>query len=413
MKKIVLLVLFPILLVSCDRFGSGRVKNLIDLTPKLEVESKEKLKFSASQIKKNPFSEQRTKAYSLSKNTIIAKPAFAKGVIYSTDVKGFVSAYSLKEKKILWQTDIAKGALDRNFNDGGVLYSDGKLYITNSSRYLVILDAKSGDEIIRKEYPDIIRNKPVMATDKLLLVQTVSNQLIAYDIKTSKFVWLHEGELETISTRNHVHPVVYDGNVIVSYSSGEIIYLDAQSGKEKWRYNLTTISDIGIPSFDPSVIVTTPIISGEYAYFATSNGKIIKMDLDNGAPAWVKAAEDIQSLSLVGDYLLVTNNARQVAALSAHNGKALWVGNLISKKEREKRNVRTALFQEPFVSQDGNSFAINVIASNGELYHFKSDASGFISPEPTIKKITNGVKYHWISCCNGQMHLITRRNIIY
>lgn len=413
MKKIVLLVLFPILLVSCDRFGSGRVKNLIDLTPKLEVESKEKLKFSASQIKKNPFSEQRTKAYSLSKNTIIAKPAFAKGVIYSTDVKGFVSAYSLKEKKILWKTDIAKGALDRNFNDGGVLYSDGKLYITNSSRYLVILDAKSGDEIIRKEYPDIIRNKPVMATDKLLLVQTVSNQLIAYDIKTSKFVWLHEGELETISTRNHVHPVVYDGNVIVSYSSGEIIYLDAQSGKEKWRYNLTTISDIGIPSFDPSVIVTTPIISGEYAYFATSNGKIIKMDLDNGAPAWVKAAEDIQSLSLVGDYLLVTNNARQVAALSAHNGKALWVGNLISKKEREKRNVRTALFQEPFVSQDGNSFAINVIASNGELYHFKSDASGFISPEPTIKKITNGVKYHWISCCNGQMHLITGRNIIY
>lgn len=413
MKKVVLFILFPVLLVSCDRFGSGRVKNLIDLTPKLEVESKEKLKFSSSQIKKNPFSDQRTKSYSLAKNTIIAKPAIAKGVMYSTDVKGFVSAYSLKEKKILWQIDIAKGVLDRNFNDGGVLYSDGKLYVTNSSRYLVVLDAKSGDEIIRKEYPDIVRNKPVMATDRLLLVQTVSNQLIAYDIKTSKFVWLHEGELETISTRNHVHPVVYDGHVIVSYSSGEIVYLDAQSGKEKWRYNLTKISDIGIPSFDPSVIVTTPIIRGEYAYFATSNGKIIKMDLDNGAPAWVKSAEDIQSLSLVGDYLLVANNARQVAVLSSHNGKALWVGNLISQKERSKRNVRTVLLQEPFVSQDGNSFAINVIASNGELYQFKPDASGFVPSEPSIKKITKNVKYYWISCCSGKMHLITGRNIVY
>lgn len=413
MKKIILFGLLPVLLISCDRFGGGRVKNLIDLTPKLEVQSKEKLKFNTSQIKKNPFSDQKSKSYSLAKNTIIAKPAFAKGVMYSTDSKGFVSAYSLKEKKILWQTDIAKGVLDRNFNDGGVLYSNGKLYVTNSSRYLVVLDAKSGDEIIRKEYPDIVRNKPVMATDRLLLAQTVSNQLIAYDIKTSKFVWLHEGELETISTRSHVHPVVYDGNVIVSYSSGEIVYLDAQSGKEKWRYNLTKISDIGIPSFDPSVIVTVPVISGEYAYFATSNGKIIKMDLDNGAPAWIKVADDIQSLSLVGDYLLVTNNARQVAALSSHNGKALWVGNLIAQKDRSKRKVRTALFQEPFVAQDGNSFSINVIASNGELYQFKPDASGFIPSEPTIISITKNVKYHWISCCNGKMHLITGRNIVY
>ena len=345
---------------------------------------------------------------------IIAKPAIAKGVMYTTDAKGFVSAYSLKEKKILWQTDIAKDMLDRNFNDGGVLYSNGKLYVTNSSRYLVILDAKSGDEIIRKEYPDVIRNKPVMATDRLLLVQTISNQLIAYDIKTSKFVWLHEGELEVLSTRNHVHPVVYDGHVIVSYSSGEVIYLDAQSGKEKWKYNLTKMSDIGIPSFDPSVIVTTPIISGEYAYFATSNGKIIKMDLDNGSPAWMKLAEDVQSLSLVGDYLLVTNNARQAAVLSSHNGKVLWIGNLISQKERSKKNVRTALFQAPFVSQeDKNSFAINIIASNGELYRFKSDDSGFVSSEPSIRKITNNVKYHWISCCTGKVHLITGRNIVY
>lgn len=413
MKKIILFALLPILLISCDRFGSGRVKNLIDLTPKLEVESKEKLNFSSAQLKENKFLDKKAKSYKLSKNTIITKPAIAKGIMYSTDVKGFVSAYSLKEKKILWQTDIAKGTLDRNFNDGGILYSDGRLYVTNSSRYLVVLDAESGDEIIRKEYPDIVRNKPVMATDRLLLVQTISNQLIAYDIKTSKFLWLHEGELETISTKSHVHPIVYDGHVLVSYSSGEIVYLDAQSGKEKWRYNLTSISDIGIPSFDPSVIVTVPIIKDEYAYFATSDGKLIKMDLDNGAPAWVKSAEDIQALSLVGDYLLIANNARQVAALSSHNGKVLWVGNLISQQERSKKTVRTALFQEPFVTKDGSSFTINVIASSGELYQFKPDSSGFIPAEPTIKKIAKNVKYHWMSCCSGKLHLITGRDIIY
>jgi outer membrane protein assembly factor BamB len=413
MKRISLFILCSLLLASCDHIGSTRVKNLIDLTSRLEIESNKKLEFTSSQIKKSPFAAEKTKSYSLAKSIIIAKPAIAKGVMYSADKKGYVAAYSLKEKKILWRTDIAKNALDRNFNDGGVLYSDGKLYVTNSSRYLVVLDAKSGDEIIRKEFPDIVRNKPIMATDRLLLVQTISNQLIAYDIKSSKFVWLHEGGIETISTRNHVHPVVYNGYAIVSYSSGEVVYLDAATGKEKWRYDLTKISDVGIPNFDPSVIVTTPIISGEYAYFATSNGQVLKMDLDNGAPAWVKAAEDVQSLSFVGDYLLITNNARQVAALSAYNGKVLWIGELISDKDAKAKNKHTAIFQEPFVSQEGNSFAINVIASNGELYQFKPDASGVVPSSPTVLKIDKNVKHQWISCCTGQMHLITKTKIIY
>jgi len=104
------------------------------------------------------------------------------------DSQGHVSAFSLKDNKITWTTDIAKGSLDRNFNAGGILYSDEKLFVTNGSRNLVILDAQTGDEIIRKEFPDILRTKPVMADDRILLVQTISNQLIAYDIKSSNLL---------------------------------------------------------------------------------------------------------------------------------------------------------------------------------------------------------------------------------
>jgi outer membrane protein assembly factor BamB len=411
MRRISLLLILSTLLVSCDRFGSGNVKNLVDLTLKLEIEQEEKLRFNSSQTTQDLLNNTKYQSYNFSKNSTISEPTIAKNILYTTDMKGFVSAYSLKEKKILWTTDIARDAIDRSFYDGGVLFSDGKLYITNSSRYLVILDANSGDEILRKEFPDIIRNKPVMANDRLLLVQTVSNQLIAYDIKMSKFAWVHEGGAEIISTRNHVHPAVYNGHAIVSYSSGEIIYIDAESGKVKWSYNLVKIDDIGIPSFDPLVIVTDPLIVEEYAYFTTSNGKIIKMDLDNGAPVWVKDAEDVQSLSLIGDYLLITNNARQVAALSTHNGKVLWVGDLLSEKDRKKRKIRTAVFQKPFISQDGNIFTINVISSDGECYKFIQNKDGFISSSPSIVKIKHNIKNYWISCCTGDVYLMTDRTI--
>ncbi len=412
MKKIIALVILPLLLASCDRIGSSKTSNLIDLTSRLEVENESRFN-SFKTGRNNPFTKKTTKSYKLAKNTIIGQPAFAKGVQYSVDNKGYVSAFSIKNKKILWTADIAKDALDRHFNSGGVLFNNGRLYVTNNSRYLVVLDAKNGQEIIRKEFPDIIRVKPVMATENLLLVQTISNQLIAYNIKSSKLVWMHEGGIETISTKNHVPPVVYNGYAIASYSSGEVVYINATDGKPKWSYNLTNTTDVGLPSFDPAVIVTTPIISGEYAFFATSNGKVIKIDLDNGAAAWVKTADDVQSMSLVGNNLFVTNNARQVAALSTHNGQVTWVGNLISKKDRAAKKPKTATFQPPFVSHTDDGLALSVVASNGELYQFAQDASGKLPTWPKIIKIENGVRYYWISCCNENLHLILNYNIRY
>lgn len=417
MRNYFLIILIPFLLTSCDYLGSGKVKNLIDLTPKLEVEKQKQLSFKDDNLKKkSDVNPRNVKAHSIAKGLIISKPAFAKNIIYSADQKGFVSAFSLKEKKLLWSTDIAKDVLDRNFIGGGVLYSDGRLYITHGSRDLVILDAASGVEIIRKEFPDILRSKPAMVNDHVLVLQTISNQLIAYDTKNSKFLWMHEGGIETISTLNHVAPMAYDGNILLSYSSGEAFYLAAENGKEKWRYNLTESNNrnnIGIPSFDPAVIVTEPVINDEYAYFATSNGKIVKIDLDNGAPAWVKDAEDVQSLSLVGDYLFITNNARQVAALDSHDGAVVWVGDLISKKERSAKTVRAISFQAPFIVKDGSEYVINVIASNGELYQFRSLGASSPTSAPEISKIASKVQYHRVSCCTGEVYLITDRNIMY
>jgi len=410
MKKIIFTFLVALVLSSCDYIGSTRVKNLIDLTPKLETDSNEKIVLS--EAKKNPFSNEKIKSYKIAKHSIIAQPAIAKKVIYSVDSHGHVSAFSLKENKIIWTTDIAKGSLDRNFNAGGILYSDEKLFVTNGSRNLVLLDAKTGDEIIRKEFPDILRTKPVMADDRILLVQTISNQLIAYDTKSSNLLWMHEGGIETISTRNHVAPVINDHYALISYSSGEVLYIDIKSGKEKWIFSLSDVGNAGLPSFDPALIVTAPIISGNYTYFATSNGKVVKIDLNNGTPVWQKQADDVQSISLFGDNLFITNNARQVASLSIHSGKVKWVGNLISEEERKTKRPAPVILQTPFVSAiEGNRVAVNVVASNGQLYQFIQDEAGQLPLQPKIVKIEKQVRYQWLSCCTGKLHLITARDI--
>ncbi len=405
-------MLFPLLLISCNYFGIIKAKNLIDLTPRSKIEKDEGIRFSSK--KKVSFLDKKTKSYKLAKHAIIATPAFAKGVMYNVDKEGFVSAFSFKERKLLWSTDIAKGSVERNFNVGGITYCDEKLYVTNSTRYLMVLDAKSGHEIIRKKFPDIVRVEPVMATDRIMIVQTISNQLIAYDIESSKLIWMHESAIKTILTKGHVHPVVHNEHALISYTSGEVLYLDVNTGKEKWSYNISNLNDdIGMPSFDSSVIVTMPIVIDNYAYFATSNNKIIKIDLDNGVPAWLRYIDDVQSMNLVNGVLFITNNARQVVALSSHDGKIIWVGDLISKKNKSSKNFKMSLFQAPFVSKTKSGFAVSVIASNGELYQFSTNESGKLPIQPNILKIPKNIKYYWISCCNGKLHLITNRQIIF
>lgn len=396
-------------LVSCNNLGKTNVKNLIDLTERLEVETSDSLNVKGGE--KKPFSVAKTKSYKLAKNSIIGEPAVAKGVMYSVDKKGFVSAFSLKTKKILWSTDLAKGNMDRGYNIGSVLHSNGKLYVVNGSRYLIVLDAANGHEIIRKSFPDIVRIKPAVTSDNLLIVQTVSNQLIAYDLQSSKFIWMIEGGLETIATRNAVAPVLYNGNVLASFSSGEIVFADAKTGAQKWHYNLTTTSDLTSPSFEPALLVTAPIIKENYAYFATSNGDLMKMDLDNGAPSWSRKIYDVQSMSMVGDSLFLTTNARQIAGLNAHNGKISWVGNLISAKERSAKKVKAVAFQTPFVTKEASGFAVNVIAGNGELYRFNTSENGRLPETPEILKVEKKIEYHWISCCSGELYLMTNSHV--
>ncbi len=411
MKKHILLILLPIIfLSSCDYIGTSRIKNLIDLTDKLTIETTKKPIVSSA--KEDPFIDKWKAWHIISKDSIISPPIMVGDMIYSIDKKGYVNAFSLKYRVKSWSTNIVGNNKEKTFYGGGILYNDGKLFVTHGTRHLIILDTKTGREIVRKEFPDLLRLKPVKITRNLILVQTVSNQIFAYNTENYKIAWRHYGNLETISSKAHAHPVVHNGFVIASYSSGEVFYINAITGEPKWNYMLSTISDIGLPSYDPSVIVTPPIISGNNVYFATSNNKLVKLSLDSGIALWKKEVEDIQTLLLHEGNLFITTNARQVAALNIIDGKVSWIGNLITPKERKKKRPKPVYFQIPFISKHNNNWSLNVIASNGELYKFISDNNGILPEDPEVMNIAKDVISYDFAYKN-YIYLFNDRKVIF
>lgn len=439
-KFLNIFIIFTLFTLSaCDQIGSSRIKNLVDLTPPLQVEDTSPVIFKDA---RDEVAADESARYTLSKKTVIAKPAVAKKVFYSLEESGFLNAFSLKENKTLWRTDVRGARYERHFIDGGVLYSNGKLYVTNGTRYLIVVDAETGIEEFRKEFSDLIRVKPVMTAKEDLLIQTVDNKLYSVNSNDFQVKWVHEGGLQNINISNYIHPTIFKEHIIVSYTNGDVFCLDLATGNGKWRYRLAGRDDIGMPEFVPTTIQTQPVIDGNFMYFATSKNKLIKFNIYSGSPSWTRDAHDVQTLSMHEKYLLLTNNARQVAVIDSDSSKVLWLGNLISEEDKAKRKRKTAKFMDPFVTKYNDRFSINVAANNGEFYKFTSgqdvinteyseavndDADQNQATEqmqldplssrdfpvwPVIESIYKGAAYQWFSCCDGSHYVIADKYLV-
>lgn len=406
MKKTLALFLVLFAVSSCDQFGSTRIKNIIDLTPQLSQEVEGNILLSSNDLVSLSLGK---KGENILRGNIASEPLYFDGILYANDSKGFVSAYDLKGKKLLWTVSAKGDVVDRHFVGGGVAIHAGKLYVTNGTRYLTVLDAKTGVEEFRKEFSDLVRVKPVLNSSGQLLIQTISNKLYCLNSNNFKVRWMHEGGLQTIVGSGNVHPVLFQNSVIVSYSTGDLFALNIENGEPLWRYSLISAEDTTLPELSVVSVAVQPIISGDFMYFASSNGKLIKLDLHNAIPVWNREAFDIQGMYLHDGIVFVTNNARQIAAFDASKGVIKWVGNLISEAERTKRKPKTAQFSKPYLarSEDGN-VSLNVIAANGEMYSFKAD-NGKLPEWPSISKVSFGVKYQLI--VPSEVHLFVGKKI--
>ncbi len=406
--KIQLLITFFLscILVSCG-LGSQKAKNITELTSKLSVESNEVILVDSGINNFTP-AMLNAKGHTIARHKVIANPVFHNNIIYTIDSRGNVSAFSTTSNSIIWSYNISTNKND-HYVGGGILYHNGKLYVTYGSRFLVILESNSGHEIIRKELPDILRVEPILVDNHNILLQTISNQILVINIDSLNFVWQHEGMFETLTSSYHVAPIVQNGRIIVNYNSGQIVALNFK-GETLWSHDISiNQQDMGLPNFETTSILCKPIVSQLNLYIANST-KLIKINLLDGKILWQTKAEDIQSMSLSGNSLFITNNAGQLAAISLDSGKVKFVANL---SQINTKKPKASSFLAPLVSgSSNNNWSLNIISSNGELYNFQRDINGNLGEYPQITKITKKIEYYG-QTIDGKLYLITDRNLIF
>ena len=381
MQKNILILWVALILASCNGAGGAKVQPIVFFTPKLEIDKNaaavvlpkakkavawnhgvdwinvQPRNFVAAAI------PSKFSSHSVANKTMIAAPVISDGKIFTLDEKNKLSAYDANSYKRLWSVplDNVRTKSDSHYK-GGMIYNDGKLYLTNSTRELVVVDAKIGVVLWRYTMPDVSKSQPVLHKN-IILVMTISNDLYAFDKNTGALLWQNDGLEETLAASRDIAPIVHDGKVLIGYSSGQFVAINASNGEEIWEINLSREGE-NIPGFIPVSLESQPIVEGQNVYLTSGNGFLFKINLAGGEILWQKKIHDIQSMNKSGNTLFVTTNAMQVAAVSEKDGSIVWATNLfVDPKNNSKKLVQLLT---PVVIND----QLFVAASDGKLYQF-------------------------------------------
>lgn len=241
-------------------------------------------------------------------------------------------------------------AWDLNLGDGQTKLGlrqrpaiDGeRLYVSNDSGRVLAIDANSGDtlwdsEVVktgkqgsrlffwkRKATEAGLTGGPGVG-EGLVVVGGRNGEVVALDAATGAERWKTEVTSEVIAS-----PLVSGGFVIVRSNDGRTFGLDAADGARKWVF------DRGLPNL--SVRGNgAPVAGGELVYLGYDDGTVIALRLADGLRAWEQliaepdGRNDLERLADVDgelqlgvDELYATSFRGQTMAISLANGRPLW-----------------------------------------------------------------------------------------
>ena len=146
-------------------------------------------------------------------------------------------------------------AFESGFTDGGMqstpLVVDGVMYVSTAWNHVFALDAASGAQIWRYDYPEPEAipglygtwNRGVAVAYGLVFMGTLDNHVVAIDRKTGKEAWKVEVEdADQCGCNITSAPLVVKDLVVTGVTGGDSAHrgyinaYDARTGRHRWRF---------------------------------------------------------------------------------------------------------------------------------------------------------------------------------
>lgn len=265
---------------------------------------------------------------------LLAPPVVVNDRIFALNADLNVVALSASDGDEIWSVDLNPEDEEDGFG-GGIAFDGGRLYAATGFAQVVALDAQTGEVVWRVPTASPVRSAPTIADGRVFVV-TVDNRLQAFATDTGRQLWSSSGIAETASMLGSASPAYSQGVVLAPFSSGELMALKAENGRQVWVDSLTSIRRADSVS-ELSDVRGLPVIFRGYAFATSHSGQTAAINMRSGGRVWDQEFGGINTPWVAGDFLFLVTNDNELVCLMAGDGRVRWVTQLTRFGNPEER----------------------------------------------------------------------------
>ena len=182
-----------------------------------------------------------------------ANPLVSNGVVVIGDQGGNIDGFDLKTGKSLWS--FAAGAVDV-----AAVAQNGIAYVVTEDHSVYALNINSGNPVWQYTMDDYAEFSPLLAGN-LVVAANRAGQLVGLDAKSGKLVWLTD-----LGGTPFSQPVFWprENAIVLKIGDHSVGAFNAASGKILWIYNTM-------------LVITPPVVDNDIIAVATSTGQVVAL----------------------------------------------------------------------------------------------------------------------------------------
>ncbi|MGH7002754.1 MAG: PQQ-binding-like beta-propeller repeat protein, partial [Alphaproteobacteria bacterium] len=269
---------------------------------------------------------------------LVAQPVVAEGKLFALNSDGEVAALSADTGAALWRVNVLPPEEDQGDLGGGVGYWRGTLYVATGAAEVLALSPSDGKILWRVDIGAPSRGAPTISGGRIYVV-TTENELIALDpAKEGERLWNFAGVAESTGILGAANPAVEGSIVVAPQSSGEVVALRAENGRQLWSERLAAARQIN-PITNIADITARPVVDRGTVIAVSNAGRLAALDIRTGRRIWDVDIGGIQTPWLAGDWVYALSNEGQLVCIDRATGRIKWSAQLNNfATERQKRD---------------------------------------------------------------------------
>lgn len=282
--------------------------------------------------------------------------------IYQADNHGRVTAYQSSNGERIWHVE-----LDATINAGPG--GSGDLLLFGGDAEVLALNKRDGSIAWRARVSSEVLSIPAQQGNTVV-VHSVDGNIIALDAASGKQRWGYSESVPTLSLRGSGNPVIVEDTVLCGTANGKVVALGLSDGSLRWESNVAVPH--GRTELERMVDVDADLAVADGIVYAVSyQGNLVAMLLANGQLLWTREIASATGISVDTNMLYVTDTVGDVWALSRRGGGTMW--------------KQTALHQRALTApvQQGNY----IVVGDYEGYlHWLSKEDGHLAGRTRIRQ---------------------------